>query len=153
MRGASVLSLWSYNKSNSYNSAKDSLPNTQTHLRDLYMGTSEGPQIQANSIGERGEEQRWVPGMQSELTVGLGKGEEWSCRVYSLQPRGAERNSTFLPEWSAYTVAEPSNWGRDRKQRCSTGDLAAVARQKTKPQSLAASPHSSRASSGLQKKL
>lgn len=37
--------------------------------------------------------------------------------VISSALRNRERNSTFLPEWSAYTMADPSDWDRDRIHR------------------------------------
>lgn len=40
------------------------------------------------------------------------QGDESGHSVRTLQPPGAEVEQTLLPEWSTYTVAEPSDQGR-----------------------------------------
>lgn len=43
----------------SYNSTKDSVFSTQTHLRDSHIETSEGGHVGASRGGRRGAGQRW----------------------------------------------------------------------------------------------
>lgn len=123
VRGPPGFSPWSY-KLDSYNSTKDFLLNTQTHLGDPCIETSEGGQIGRNRAGGNGEGQRLVS---------------------KTQPGGIE--STFLPGWSAHTVAKPSNgqiWKIKGWQLWSSNSN----HQKTRPQMHTANaPHPPRAHS------
>lgn len=72
--------------------------------------------------------------------MGLWRREESGCSVHSAAVRSREIQWVFLLGWPDHTAAEISDPGRDGIWRCGRcGPAAAIARRKTKPQSLAAS--------------
>lgn len=74
-------------------------------------------------------------GGSPELTAALSSREGVRLQhthSETLKGRGVE--STFSPERSAHTLAEPSDKSTDGTQRCSSyGITASIIRQKTKP--------------------
>lgn len=82
--GCSLSSPWSY-KLNSYNSTKDSLCNTQRHLRDPCMETSAGGRIWANN--GRGKGEVYVGhGMQLVALCSPRRGDGGDCRCTLCGP-------------------------------------------------------------------
>lgn len=80
------LSPWSH-KLSSYNSAKDSLCNIQTRLRDPHIKTSKGGQIWANGRGGKGEVQKLRPWTQSGTHCGPQERGGIELQVHSLWPQ------------------------------------------------------------------
>lgn len=70
------------NKSNSYNSTKDTLHNTQAQLRDPHINTSESGKTREEGRG--GNAETWATGQSPELTVVSGEGRIQAAGAFSV---------------------------------------------------------------------
>lgn len=117
MRRPPDPSPWSCKKIDSYHSTKESLQNTQTHLRSLHIVTSEGGCIWANGGGRTKEGQRQE--RKSQSSTPSGPAHVITVKGQEATPCGQTREAeaAVQPKWPVYIEAEPRIRGWEVLQR------------------------------------
>lgn len=117
---------------------------TQKRLRDLRIKTSEGGQIGVNRGGGNGEVERQGPWDAARSSLQSWEKRELRLNVHSLCPSTPAWGLSMQYAWTQWSKQRP--WGKDWIQKGDNCGLTALtARQKKKPQNLAASPNPPRA--------